>query len=275
MSIHRAKKLSCLRSLDFRLKMCYTVIRESSVRLAGQSEKKRVDCMKKLLAFLLAALLISALVGCALLPSESTSSSEKRTAAPTTVLSSYDAKSDDLVPIRAILQGVLQKLKTASTSVSYDDPAVGSKLRASSTLTNDAGTYTYTAKVDRLNPADAERFTTEETVGPITGTLDKIRANYEGVFLWDRIATGLVLATPNLSAENLSDPVIMPGTRDSVLTATVAADQIAAVFGAEFAAAGIADLSLSVTYSETAVTSIALNYTVGDAAVSVTTSYGY
>ena len=231
--------------------------------------------MKKLLAVLLAVLLFATLIGCALIPTESPSSSEKKTAAPTTAPSSQAAKEDDLAAISTLLQGVLPTLKSASTSVAYDDPAIGSKLRASSTLVNNSGTYTYTAKVDRLNPADAERFTTEETVGPLTGTIDEIRANYEGVFLWDRIATGLVLATPNLSAENLSDPVIVQGTRDSVLTATVAADKIAAVFGAEFAASGIADLSLSVTYSETAVISIALNYTVGDAAVSVTTNYGY
>ena len=231
--------------------------------------------MKKLLAFLLTALLISALVGCALLPTTTPVSTEQRTAAPTTASASHQAQENELSALCTILQGVLPTLKSASSAVTYDDPAIGAKLRASSTLTNAAGTYTYTAKVDRLNPADGERFTTEETVGPLTGTLDEIRANYEGVFLWDRIATGLVLATPNLSAENLTDAVILQGTRDSVLTATVAADKIAAVFGAEFAAVGIADLSLSVTYSDTAISSIALNYTVGEAAVSVTTNYGY
>ena len=92
------------------------------------------------------------------------------------------AQEDDLIQVRTLFHDLYASLTKAETAVVYDDPGIGTKLRASSTLRKDGETLTYSAKVDRLNPADAERFVTEETLDPVVGTAEEIRANYAGLF---------------------------------------------------------------------------------------------
>ena len=136
----------------------------------------------RLLAILLAALMLAATFGCSLMPTNAGEGGEKSTkattTAATTVPATEAAKEDDLLRVRALYHDLFASFTKAETAIVYDDPAVGQKLRASSTLTKEGEIFTYQAKVDRVNPADAERFVTEETLDPVVGTVDEIRANY-------------------------------------------------------------------------------------------------
>ena len=215
----------------------------------------------KLLALLLVALTLSAAVGCSFLPSTSGDGNATKAPAATTAVPTEAAREDDLIEVRTLFHDLYQTLTKAETSVVYDDPAVGQKLRASSTLTKDGETLTYRAKVDRVNPADAERFITEETLDPIVGTAAEIRENYAGLFTWDRVATGLILATPEVSTETVASPVIAPDAEGKILTASVPDDRLEDFFGIELP--GVTGMTVAVAYTQ------------NDASVTVTVTYTY
>ena len=230
----------------------------------------------RLLTLLLAALTLAATFGCALMPSASGGGGTDRAASTplpaTTAVPTEEAKEDDLIEVRTLYADLYRTLVRAETAVVYNDPAVGSKLRASSTLEKDGETLTYRAKVDRLNPADAERFVTEETLDPIVGTADEIRANYAGLFVWDRVATGLVLSTPDFTFENLVSPEIV-GEGEKTLTASVPDERLSDFFG--IALEGISDLSIAVVYADAAINSLTLEYAQNGVPVKVTVTYAY
>lgn len=226
----------------------------------------------KLLALFLVALTLSATVGCSFLPSSSGGGATKAPVT-TTAVPTEEAGEDDLIEVRTLFHDLYQTLTKAETSVVYDDPAVGSKLRASSTLTRDGETLTYRAKVDRVNPADAERFITEETLDPVVGTAAEIRENYAGLFVWDRVATGLILATPEISPDTVSSPVIALEADEKVLTASVPEAKREALFGISLP--GVTDLTIAVAYTPAAIKSLTLTYAQNAVPVKVTVTYTY
>ena len=227
----------------------------------------------KLLALLLVALTLSAAVGCSFLPSTSGDGNATKAPAATTAVPTEAAREDDLIGVRTLFHDLYQTLTKAETSVVYDDPAVGQKLRASSTLVKDGETLTYRAKVDRLNPADAERFVTEETLDPVVGTAAEIRENYVGLFVWDRVATGLILATPEVAQDCVASPVIASDAEGKILTASVPDDRLEDFFGIELP--GVTGMTVTVAYTASAIRSLALAYTQNAASVTVTVTYTY
>lgn len=229
----------------------------------------------RLLAVLLSALMIAASLGCSLMPTNAGGGGEKETKAPvaTTAVPTEAAQEDDLIEVRTLYRDLYQTLTKAETSVVYDDPAVGQKLRASSTLVKDGETLTYRAKVDRLNPADAERFVTEETLDPVVGTAAEIRENYAGLFVWDRVATGLILATPEVAQGYVESPVIASDAEGKILTASVPDDRLEDFFGIELP--GVTGMTIAVAYTASAIRSLTLAYTQNAASVTVTVTYTY
>ena len=227
----------------------------------------------KLLALLLVALTLSAAVGCSFLPSTSGDGNATKAPAATTAVPAEAAREDDLIEVRTLFHDLYQTLTKAETSVVYDDPAVGQKLRASSTLVKDGETLTYRAKVDRLNPADAERFVTEETLDPVVGTAAEIRENYAGLFVWDRVATGLILATPEVAQDYVASPVIASDAEGKILTASVPDDRLEDFFGIELS--GVTGMTIAVAYTASAIRSLTLAYTQNAASVTVTVTYTY
>lgn len=229
----------------------------------------------RLLALLFALLTVAATVGCSLMPTPSGDGGGKTTKAPaaTTAVRTEAAKEDDLIRVRTLFHDLFGSLTKAETAVVYDDPSIGTKLRASSTLTRDGETLTYRAKVDRLNPADAERFVSEETLDPIVGTIDEIRADYAGLFLWDRVATGLILSPPEVSQGYVSSPVIRSGKGEQTLIAGVPDDQLENFFG--IAPTGVTGMEIAVVYTDAAIRTLTLSYTQNDVPVTVTVTYTY
>ena len=235
----------------------------------------------RLLAILLAALMLAATFGCSLMPTNSGGGGGNSTKAPataaTTAVRTEEAKEDDLIRIRTLYSDLFDSLTKSETAVVYDDPSIGTKLRASSTLTKEGETFTYRAKVDRVNPADAERFVTEETLDPVVGTVDEIRENYVGILLWDRVATGLVLSTPAFSEETVFAPVIVLEEGKQTLTASIPDGKLEELFG--FVPTGVSDLMIEVSYTDTAVLSLELTYVFtsesGSADVTVNIAYTY
>lgn len=227
----------------------------------------------RLLALLLCALTLAFSVGCSLMPTNSGGEGGKATKEParTTAEQTQDAKEDDLIQVRTLFHDLYASLTKAETAVVYDDPGIGTKLRASSTLCKDGETLTYSAKVDRLNPADAERFVTEETLDPVVGTAEEIRANYAGLFVWDRVATGLILAAPEVSQGYVSSPVIHAGDGEKTLTAGVPDDQLENFFG--IAPTGVTGMEIAVAYTDTAIRTLTLSYSQNDVPVTVTVTY--
>lgn len=229
----------------------------------------------RLLALLLSALMIAASLGCSLMPTNAGGGGEKETKAPvtTTAVPTEAAQEDDLIEVRTLYRDLYQTLTKAETSVVYDDPAVGQKLRASSTLVKEGETLTYRAKVDRLNPADAERFVTEETLDPVVGSAAEIRENYAGLFVWDRVATGLILATPEVAQGYVASPVIASDAEEKILTASVPDDRLEDFFGIELP--GVTGMTIAVAYTASAIRSLTLAYTQNAASVTVTVTYTY
>ena len=227
----------------------------------------------KLLALLLVALTLSAAVGCSFLPSTSGDGNATKAPAATTAVPTEAAQEDDLIEVRTLFHDLYQTLTKAETSVVYDDPAVGQKLRASSTLVKDGETLTYRAKVDRLNPADAERFVTEETLDPVVGTAAEIRENYAGLFVWDRVATGLILSTPEVAQGYVASPVIASDAEGKILTASVPDDRLEDFFGIELP--GVTGMTVAVAYTASAIRSLTLAYTQNAASVTATVTYTY
>ena len=229
----------------------------------------------RLLALLLCALTLAFSVGCSLMPTNSGGEGGKATKEParTTAEQTEDAKEDDLIQVRTLFHDLYASLTKAETAVVYDDPGIGTKLRASSTLCKDGETLTYSAKVDRLNPADAERFVTEETLDPVVGTVDEIRENYAGLFVWDRVATGLILATPEVAQGYVASPVIASDAEGKILTASVPDDRLEDFFGIELP--GVTGMTIAVAYTASAIRSLTLAYTQNAASVTVTVTYTY
>ena len=225
----------------------------------------------KLLALLIAVALLSAFCGCSFFQTNRTS---KGTDSPkATEAKPNPASAADLAGLAAIYGELYGKVTKAQTTVAYNDPAVGTTLNAYSTLQKDGETLSYRATVDRLNDAEADRFLTSETLPPVSGTVEEIRANYTGLFFWDRIATGLILSTPVFSGENLSNPAIRPGKTDKTLTASVPDEKLDAFFGID--ATDVTGMEISVLYTDSAVLSLTLTYTAGAAAVTVTVTFTY
>ena len=226
----------------------------------------------RLLAFLVAACTLAALIGCSLRPSSS-GGGGKPAAKGTTAVVTAPASEEDFDELNALFSDLFRTLTRAQTTVEYDDPAVGTTLTATSNLTRDGETLTYRATVDRVNPADADRFLTSETQTPVTGTVEEIRANCSDLIVWDRVATGLVLSTPAFSSENLTSPVIEERKNEKTLLASVPDAKLESFFG--FAPTGVTGMRITVIYTASAVSSLWLAYTAGDATVSVTVTYTY
>ena len=226
----------------------------------------------RLLTLLLALLMLATVLGCSLMPSSSGGKKETNTSKPATTAEQTEAATEkDLSAIRALYADLFSALTKVQTSVVYDDPAVGGKLRASSTLTKSGDNLTYQAKVDRVNPADDDHFVTEETVGPISGTVAEIRENAAALFVWDRVATGLV-STPAFTFENRTSPEIV-GRSEKTLTAAVPDARLESFFG--IALEGITDLSVAVDYTESAISTLTLTYVQNAVPVKVTVTYSY
>ena len=229
--------------------------------------------MKKIgkpLALFAVALLLAATCGCSL----TLTAPKEQTAPATTAVVTVVGQEDDLVQLRSLFQNLFRNLRRADTTVVCDDPAVGARLRASSSLTKNGQSLTYQAKVDRLNDPAADRFTTSETLAPVTGTLDEIRADYTGLFLWDRVATGLVLSTPAFSQNDFdARPIISLGDGERTLSASVPDGKLESFFG--LALPDVSGMRVEVAYTEAAVLSMQLTYTTGEAAMRVTVKYGY
>lgn len=230
--------------------------------------------MKKIgkpLALFAVALLLAATCGCSL----TLTAPKEQTAPATTAVVTVVGQEDDLIKLRSLFQNLFRNVSRADTTVVCDDPSVGVKLRAASSLTKNGQSLTYQAKVDRLNdPASADRFTTSETLAPITGTPDQIRADYTGLFLWDRVATGLILATPAFSQNDFdARPIISLGDGERTLSASVPDGKLESFFG--LALPDVSGMRVEVTYTEAAILSMQLTYTTGEAAMRVTVKYGY
>ena len=225
----------------------------------------------KLLAFLAAVALLAAFCGCSLFKTNRT---QNGTDAPAkTEEKAKPATVDDLNGLAALYGDLFRTLTKAQTSVAYNDPAVGTTLNAHSTLQKEGETLTYRATVDRLNDADADRFLTTETLPAVSGTVEEIRANYSGLFVWDRVATGLILSTPVFTGGNLSAPAIRRADGKVTLTGSVPDEKLAAFFGIDVT--GVSGMEITVSYTDAAVLSLALSYTAGAAAVTVTVTFTY
>ena len=104
-------------------------------------------------------------------------------------------------------------------------------------------------------------------------TAAEIRENYAGLFVWDRVATGLILATPEVSTETVASPVIAPDAEGKILTASVPDDRLEDFFGIELP--GVTGMTVAVAYTASAIRSFTLAYTQNDASVTVTVTYTY
>lgn len=224
----------------------------------------------RLLALLLAVALLAALFGCSLSPK---SKNRDPVTPETTAEPTSPARADDLSAVNALFADLFRTLTRAQTSVSYNDPAVGTTLSAFSTLTKDGDHLTYRATVDRVNSADEDRFLTSETLPPVTGTVEEIRENCSDLIVWDRVATGLVLSTPAFTEGNLASPVIRRDKGEKTLAAFVPDEKLEAFFG--LALSGVSGMQISVTYSDGAVRALSLSYTAGEATVKVSVAYTY
>ena len=227
--------------------------------------------IRTLSAFLVAVALTATFFGCSFF--RTTAGGGGNVTPKKTEAETRPAREEDLNALNALYGDLFRALTKAQTTVAYDDPAVGTKLTAFATLTTDGTNLTYRATVDRLNDADAERFLSAETLEPVIGTLEEIRANYAGLFVWDRVATGLILSTPAFSQGNLASPVIRQESGKRVLTATVPDAKLEGLFGISLT--GVSGMEISLTYTDTAVLSLGLAYTAGDASVTVSVVYTY
>ena len=180
---------------------------------------------------------------------------------------------DDLIQVRTLFQDLFSRLTRSETSVIYEHPAIGEPLRASSTLIRGEGVWTYQATVDRLNPADAEEFATPETLDPVSGTVEEIRENYAGLFLWDRVATGLILSTPAFYADYLDSPVIRIEEGARTLAASVPDSELENFFG--MVLSGVSGMTVEVAYTGDAVLNMTLSYSADGASVTVAVVYAY
>jgi len=261
--------------------------------------------MKKLLAVLLAVLMLAAVCGCSLLESkpvdnggksETVSTPATRAPAATTASAGTAigtepiftdgtaAKTEPKPPETTVpatepvdqsvlltrLYGDLFRSLTASrSSVVYDDDEVGQKLRASANLTREDDIWTYQAKINRLNAVDEESFTSEETLDPVTGTIEDLCENSASIFVWDR----LLFSSPSFSRENLISPEITQDAETFTLKASIADDKLEEVFG--IALSGVSGVKIEIAYTATSVLTMKLNYTAGSATVSVTVTYTY
>lgn len=226
--------------------------------------------VERLFAFLLIALMLAATLGCSLKPSTSGGGA---TPPETTAAQTYAAQEEDLNEVSDLFKNLFRTMTKAQTSVVCNDPMIGANLNAASVLVRDGNVLTYQATVERLNSADAEHFTTKETLDPVTGTAEEIRADYSGLFLWDRVATGLILSVPAFSSDNLASFLIYPGNQEKTLTATVPDDKLESFFGISLT--GLSDMTISVVYTDAAIRSLTLAYTAGEASVSVAVTYTY
>lgn len=224
----------------------------------------------RLLAFLIAVALLAAFCGCSFFK---TSRNQKDNQPAKTEEQANPATADDLNGLAALYGNLFRTLTKAQTSVAYNDPAVGTTLSANSTLKKEGDALTYRATVDRLNDADEDRFLSSETLPTVSGTAEEIRANYSGLFVWDRVATGLILSVPVFSGENLSSPAIRRADGKKTLTAAVPDGKLSAFFGIEVA--DVSGMEITVSYTDAAVLSLVLSYTAGAAAVTVTVTFTY
>ncbi|MBO4284226.1 MAG: hypothetical protein J5958_06360 [Clostridia bacterium] len=225
----------------------------------------------KLLALLIAAALLATFCGCSLFRTNRT---QNGTAAPAgTEARANPATADDLTGLASLYGNLFRTLTKAQTAVAYNDPAVGTTLNAYATLQKGGDNLTYRATVDRLNDAESDRFLTSETLPAVSGTVEEIRANYQGLFVWDRVATGLILATPVFTGENLSSPAIRRADGNKTLTASVPDEKLDAFFG--MTVTDVSGMEIAVSYTDSAVLSLTLTYTAGAAAVTVTVTFTY
>ena len=224
-----------------------------------------------LTALLVAVTLTATLLGCSFF-SPTTNGGGNATPQKTSA-QTHPAREEDFDALNALYAALFRTLTRAQTTVSYDDPAVGTTLTAVATLTTDGTDLTYRATVDRLNDADAERFLSAETLDPVTGTLEEIRQNYAGLFVWDRVATGLILSTPAFSGDVITASNVRLEDGKHILTASVPNGKLDDFFGIPLT--GVSGMEIAVTYTDTAVLSLGLTYTAGYASVTVSVAFTY
>lgn len=156
----------------------------------------------------------------------------------------------------------------ASTEIRYDSPSVGRALTAETELTLGDGRWSLAYSYDRLNPIGSESFISRET-GEINGTASEVGEALSELYLFGVGASDALLLKIVLSAESFSAAEVESGC----LTATVKNDSVAAVLGGDLGDA--TEVSLSIAFSETEISSIALTYLLGDADVSAEISLHY
>ncbi len=214
----------------------------------------------RLAALLLCAVMLCFAVSCMQTPMQTTA----RTTALTTTA---PAVSDEVAAVCETLAQLFESISPsrAETEIRYDSPSVGEVLTAETELALGGGEWRFSYSYDRLSPIGSDSFTTRES-GELTGTASEIGDALAELYLFGVGASDALLLEIALSVDSFSAAEVEGGC----FTATVKNDHVSAVFGGDLGHA--TDVSLSVIFSETAISSFTITYRLGDADVSAVIS---
>jgi hypothetical protein len=209
----------------------------------------------------LLVLLALALASCAFL-------TPKKTSAPE--VPAPPAEPGSLAALRVLLDEA--DPCAVECTVLYTDPAVGVPLQAQTSLSFDGETGTLSYRYEKPNPIGADKFTSEVS-GEASGDLATLSAALSGAAAWVWDAT-VGVSLPDIRPEDayLATAEITPsGTGTYLLTATPTEGNAGALVG--LALADASDLTLQICFSDSAVTRVALSYTLGDAQYAVAATF--
>ncbi len=223
--------------------------------------------MRKRLASSLLVLLVLLLflTGCfPLAPTAKTTVGSITTPPVTTAPPATDRIEEELAALSALLDSFSPS--RVLCAVRYTDPAVGQPLTAELALSVSGDAFTLDYEYDRLNPIGSAEMVSRE-VQSVSGAKSELSSALSGLYLYSVGAEGLLLLSLDLPRDAFSALSLEGG----VFSASVRDSAIASVFGSELG--GASGLSLSLSYSETAVSSLSLSYSLKGASVSATVTF--
>ena len=158
-------------------------------------------------------------------------------------------------------------------TIVYEDPNVGIPLEATTSLSYSGNEGTLLYSYDRLNPIGTGDFTSTVS-GSVTGDLETLSSALSGTnrWVWDN-TIGASLPEINLSQSCLEEYAIEENDGKYLLTATPKQGMTSTLVGLAFAEAS--ELTLQIQYSESEISLVRLNYSIGAASYSVTAEFSY
>ena len=217
---------------------------------------KSVGLILRSAVLLLCAALLCFAVSCMQTPVQTTAST---TTAPKTTAPPVG---DDVTDACEMLTQLLESASPGSvrTEIRYESPSVGEPLTAETELTLGDGAWTFAYSYDCLAPIGSGSFKTRKS-GEISGTASEIGDALSELYLFGVGASDALLLEIVLTAESFSSAELA----DGCFTAAIKNDSVTAVFGGDLGHA--TDVSISVAFSETAISAITISYRLGDADV--------